>query len=143
MPLPETESLSVIAPRLYFKVRLRPLSRSNIKKRLNFCAKVAFGTFTSGITSCFPVFGLWSLVLVRFFKSNVFYQRPKAEDQRPDQMNQVAGTAGFPFGTFTNLMFRRCVLRLKSRERQLIRDNRKPVINRPINPKTIIIPLPV
>src|SRR5258705_5637400 len=70
-------------------------------------------------------------------------QRPKAEDQRPDQMYQAAGTAGFPFGKFTNLMFRRCVLRLKSRERQLIRDNRKPVINRPINPKRIITPLPV
>jgi len=38
---------SVAAPMLYFMVRLMPLSKSTMKKRLSFCSSVGFGLLLS------------------------------------------------------------------------------------------------
>src|SRR5437868_10065834 len=55
----------------------------------------------------------------------------------------VVATAGLPFGTSTSLTWRRCFLRLKSRERQLSAARKPAATSRPAQPKAMTTPLPV
>src|SRR5262245_26088314 len=78
------------------------------------------------------VFGLWSLVFKTLLRVRIRSiarfkgLRPKAQGHQP--------MAGFPFGKLTSRIFRRCVFKLKSLERELIRASRNPVIAKPSKP---------
>src|SRR5438045_4564573 len=55
----------------------------------------------------------------------------------------VVATAGLPFGTSTSRTWRRCFLRLKSRERQLSAASASAASRTPARPKATATPLPV
>src|SRR5438270_12893672 len=58
-------------------------------------------------------------------------------------LTAVGAIAGLPLGTFTSRIFRRWLLRWKSRERQLIIESAVAVSSRFTIPRTIAIPFPV
>src|SRR5437899_7865765 len=88
---------------------------------------------------------------LRFQIPNFRFQTPDSRFQISNLRSQIhvadcelatGATAGLPFGRSARRICRRCFFRLKSRERQLIRDSKPAVISRFTMPNAIAIAFP-